>query len=91
MKFYGYKRVSTERQDIGRQTDALNNFQREHNVTIEKHYSKESLWLFDKAVMMNINSMNNKKSIPISPKVTLKTERYSSPLNNSELDEYILA
>ena len=30
----------------------------------------------------DINSMNNKKTIPISPKVTLKTERFSSPLNN---------
>ena len=33
-------------------------------------------------INFEINSMNNKKSIPISPKVTLKTERYSSPLNN---------
>ena len=39
MKFYGYKRVSTERQDIGRQTDALNNFQKEHNITIDEVFT----------------------------------------------------
>ena len=39
MKFYGYKRVSTERQDIGRQTDALNSFQKEHNITIDEVFT----------------------------------------------------
>ena len=39
MKFYGYKRVSTEIQDIGRQTDALNNFQKEHNITIDEVFT----------------------------------------------------
>lgn len=36
MKFYRYKLISTERQDISRQTDAPNSFQREHNITIDE-------------------------------------------------------
>lgn len=39
MKFYGYKRVSTEKQDIGRQTDALNNFQLNNNITIDEVFT----------------------------------------------------
>ena len=34
MNYYGYKRVSTEKQDIGRQTDALNKWKIDNNIYI---------------------------------------------------------
>lgn len=39
MKFYGYIRVSTDKQDIGRQTDALNDWKKQNNITIDEVFT----------------------------------------------------